>query len=308
MRGVTFRQLQVFSLVARHLSFARCAEELHLTAPAVSQQIKELESAVGLALFNRSKRRVTLTTAGEYWLLYVRRIQATMQEAEDFVARFSSLESGVLNVGMVTTAIYFVPQLLAQFQEQYPGIEVRLSLAQTREQMHQLLEHGEIDMAVMGRPPRQLSTRSEAFCAHPFVLVCAANHPMSQGHPELASLQAFPFMVREAESGTRHTMQTYFEEHNFSPYITMQLESNEAIKQAVIADLGFSFLSLHTIRQELEANLMNIIHVPETPVMRVWNVVSMQARTLSPAAESFRYFMLENAESYLAPRDAKSLM
>lgn len=308
MKNATIRQLRIFDEAARQESFARAAERLHLTPPAVSQQIKELEHAVGATLFDRSGRRIELTTLGEYALLYARRVLNTLTEAENAMARFTGLQSGVLSVGMVSTAMYFVPELLSHFHEEHPGVEVRLTVAANRAEMHALLDDGEIDLAIMGRAPQALRSRSEAFAAHPFVFVSAATHPLlNVGHPPIEALAPYPFLMREQGSGTRNVMQSFFDEHGFTPHQSMTMASNETIKQAVINNLGVSLLSLHTLGLELETGGLRILHVPDTPVMRVWNIVHMPGRTLSPAAEAFRYYVLENAEGLLASRDAKAL-
>src|SRR5664279_3752051 len=155
MKNVTFRQLRVFAEVARRLSFVRAAEALHLTPPAVTMQVKELEAGVGLPLFDRRGRAVSLTTTGEYFLVYARRLLATLKDAEDAMARLRRIEGGVLNVGLVSTAKYFVPRLLARFCEEHPGVEVRLHVAGNREQLVALLHANEIDLAVMGWPPTE---------------------------------------------------------------------------------------------------------------------------------------------------------
>ncbi len=308
MKNITFRQLRVFVEAAKQLSFARAAEHLHLTPPAISMQIKELEASVGLPLFDRSGRTVSLTTVGEYYVIYARRILATVKEAEDAMAHFSGLQTGVLTVGVVSTASYFVPPLLRRFHQDHQGIEVRLTVAQNRDQMYAQLGANEIDVAIMGRPPREMNTRSETFAAHPFVFICPAGHPVQgAGHPPLQLLEDYPFLMRENGSGTRSAMQAFFEDHDFNPHLTMQMTSNETIKQAVVAGLGLSFLSLHTLGLELKTGALEIVHIPDTPVMRLWNIVHMRSRILSPAAEAFRYFMLENAEQFLAAEDASAL-
>src|SRR6266853_1742507 len=171
MKNATLRQLRVFSAVARHLSFARAAEELGLTAPAVSMQIKELETEVGLPRFDRSSRRVSLTMVGEYVLAYTQRVLGAMRDAEDLVARFRGLKTGPLDVAMVSTAKYFLPRLLAQFRQEHPGIEIRLKVAANREQIVALMQEGDIELAIMGRPPEGWATRAEPFAMHPHVLV-----------------------------------------------------------------------------------------------------------------------------------------
>ncbi|MDH4061732.1 MAG: LysR substrate-binding domain-containing protein [Aquincola sp.] len=304
MKTVTFRQLRVFSEVARQLSFVRAAEALHLTAPAVTMQVKELEASIELPLFHREGRKIALTTAGEYFLVYARRLLGTLKEADDAMARLRGVEAGTLSVGLVSTAKYFVPQLLARFREEHPGIEVRITVAANREQLITLLQGAEIDLAVMGRPPKELAMRTEAFAAHPLVIVAPVGHPLLElDHVPVAALAPYRFIVREPDSGTRAAMEAFFKRHRVDIQVAMQMPSNETIKQAVIAGMGLAFLSLHTLGLELRAGVLKRLDVEDTPVMRTWNLVRPQSRTLSPAAEAFRYFMLERAEPHLRAHD-----
>ena len=306
--NVTFRQLRVFAEVARLGSMARAAESLHLTPPAVSMQIKEIESQVGLPLFDREGRQVSLSTAGEYFLVHAKRLLAVLKDAENAMARLKKLEGGVLTVGMVSTAKYFVPQLLALFHKEHPGVDVRLTVAANRDALVALMQAGEVDLSVMGRPPKEIATRAEVFAAHPMVFVCPPGHPLLVfGHPPVAALAPYPFIVREQGSGTRSAMQQFFAEHRFEPQITMEMSSNETIKQAVMADMGVSFLSLHTIGLELRSGLIKLLEVEGTPVMRSWNIVHLQSKVLSPAAEAFRYFVIERGEAHLLAHDAPLL-
>jgi len=301
MKGVTLRQLRVFSAVARHLSFGKAAEELHLTPPAISMQIKELEAQVGLPLFDRSGRTVVLTVTGEYLLVYVRKILATLKDAEDAVARLSGLQTGRLTIGMVSTAKYFVPRLMARFRAEHPGIEVRLAIGGNREQLVTLLQANEVDLAIMGRPPRELATRAEPFAVHPHVIVTPPNHPlMKVGHAPAAALADYEFLIREEGSGTRAAMEKFFADHRLAPRVAMEMTSNETIKQAVMAGMGISFLSLHTIGLELKAGLIAVPDIEGLPLAKRWYIVNTLAKPLSPAAEAFRYFMLEEAERFLA--------
>ncbi|MBK6862844.1 MAG: LysR family transcriptional regulator [Ideonella sp.] len=306
--NVTFRQLQVFAEVAKLGSMSRAAASLHLTPPAVSMQIKEVESQVGLPLFDRQGRSVSLSTAGEYFLVHARRLLANLKEADDAMARFKRLEHGLLTIGIVSTAKYFVPHLLARFHEEHAGIEVKLRVVGNRGQLVALMQAAEVDLAVMGRPPKELATRAEAFAAHPMVFVASPQHPLvGVGHAPPSALQGQPFIVREIGSGTRAAMEVFFAEHRVEPRITMEMSSNETIKQAVIAGMGLSFLSLHTIGLELRSGLLRVLDIEGTPLMRTWNVVHLQSRVLSPAAEAFRYFIIEHGEAFLVAHDAPLL-
>jgi DNA-binding transcriptional LysR family regulator len=306
--NLTFRQLRVFTEVARHRSMARAAEALHLTPPAVSMQIKEVESQVGLTLFDREGRAVSLSTAGEYFLVHAKRLLSELKDTENAMARFKKLERGLLTVGMVSTAKYFVPRLLALFRQEHRGIDVRLVVAGNRESLIERMDAGDVDLSVMGRPPKEIATRAEAFAAHPMVFVCPPDHPLlGVGHPPVSALAPYPFIVREHGSGTRAAMQQFFAERRFEPDITMEMSSNETIKQAVMAGMGVSFLSLHTIGLELGGGLIARLEVEDTPVMRTWNIVHLQSKVLSPAAEAFRYFVIERGEPFLMAHDAPLL-
>ena len=246
--NITFRQLQVFTEVARQGSMIRAAASLHLTPPAVSMQIKQIEGQVGLPLFDRAGRQVSLSTAGEYFLVHAKRLLADLKDADHAMARFKRLEHGLLTIGIVSTATYFVPRLLARFHEEHPGVDVRLRVVGNREQLLAMMAAGEVDLSVMGRPPKEIATRAESFAAHPLVFVCPPGNPLlNVGHPPVSALRGCAFIVREHGSGTRAAMETFFAEHRFEPRITMEMSSNETIKQAVMAGMGLSFLSLHTV-------------------------------------------------------------
>lgn len=306
--NVTFRQLKVFLEVARCGSMSQAAETLHLTPPAVSMQMRDLESQVGLPLFDRVGRQISLSTAGEYFVVHAKRLVGALKEADDAMARFKKLESGTLTIGLVSTAKYFVPRLLAIFRQEHPGVDVRLSVAGNREALVAMMQAGEVDLSVMGRPPKEIETRSEVFAAHPMVFVAPPDHPLlTRGRLPTSALEPYPFIVREQGSGTRNAMQRFFAEKRFEPRITMEMSSNETIKQAVMAGMGLSFLSLHTVGLELKAKLLVLLDIEGTPLVRTWNIVYLQSKVLSPSAEAFRYFIIEHGEPFLAEHDRELL-
>jgi LysR family transcriptional regulator, low CO2-responsive transcriptional regulator len=306
MKAVSLRQLSVFVAVAKHLSFARAAEELHLTQPAVSMQIKELEAGVQLPLFERAGRSVRLTMPGEYLLVYARRVLATLKEAGDAMAKLRRVQGGRITIGMVSTAKYFLPRMLARFRVQHPAVEMRLA-AGNREQLSRLLHDNEVDLAVMGRPPRELDTRAEPFAAHPLAVVASPEHPLARRREIPAqALNTEEFIVREPGSGTRAAMEHFFRDQRIAPAQTMEMSSNETIKQAVIANMGLAFLSLHTVALELSAGELVVLDVLGLPLVRRWYVVNIQGKPLSPAAEAFRYFILDQGERLLAAQFGQS--
>jgi DNA-binding transcriptional LysR family regulator len=220
------------------------------------------------------------------------------------MARLKRLEHGLLTIGLVSTAKYFVPQLLARFREEHSGVDVRLRVVGNRADLVAPMQSGEVDLAIMGRPPKEILTRAEAFAAHPLVFVAPPGHALLQGGPHaVQALAPYPIIAREHGSGTRTAMERFFAEQQFEPRIAMEMSSNETIKQAVMAGLGVSFLSLHTMGLELRSGLLQLLDIHGAPVMRVWHVVNLSAKLLSPAAEAFRYFMLEHGEAHLLAHD-----
>jgi len=186
-------------------------------------------------------------------------------------------------------------------------VEIRLAVG-NREQLVKMLHGNEVDIAIMGRPPTELATRAEPFAAHPHVFVAPTDHPLLKvGHPTVEAMRPYGFILRERGSGTRAAMEVFLEQSRMEPRVVMEMSSNETIKQAVMAGMGISFLSLHTIGLELEHRLIATLDVEGAPVVRAWNVVHTLSKLLSPAAEAFRYFMLERAESYLAEKYGRLL-
>jgi len=300
MLHVSIRQLRVFATVAAKLSFARAAEELHLSPPAVSMQVSDLEAALDVPLFERAGRRISLTTAGEYFLVHARRVLGELKDAEDTIARLKGVRTGRLTIGVLSTAKYFMPRLLAGFVHEHPGVEIGLEVG-NRQALSELLARNELDLAVMGTPPRELDLRAEPFAAHPLGVISPAGHPLAAlPHVPAAVLEREPFIVREHGSGTRAAMERYFAEVRIKPPMIMTMASNETIKQAVIAGMGVSFLSLHTTGLEVEAGLLSVLDAEGLPLIRRWHIAHVRAKLLSPAAEALRYYVLEHGERLLA--------
>jgi len=301
MRSVTFRQLRVFTEVARHLSFSRAAENLHLTPPAVTMQVKELEGHVGMPLFERQGRQVQLTMAGEYFLVYAKRLLSTLKEADNMMARFKQVKTGVLTIGMISTAGYFLPTLLSRFQSEHPGVEVKLDVTRDLTKLLDRLHANEIDLAVMGRPPRELALRAEPFSPHPMVFVVPPGHPLlAVGHPPLVALVHHPLIARELGSEVRQCMDQYLRDHRLAPRVALEIPSNETVKASVMAGLGIGFISLHAVVAELRGGQLCTLDFEDTPVLRTWNLVREASKALSPAAEAFRYMLLEHGEDLIA--------
>jgi DNA-binding transcriptional LysR family regulator len=286
--------------VARHLSFSRAAEELHLTQPAVSMQVKQLEGQAGLPLTEMIGKKVFLTQAGEEVARHARLIAQQLREAGEAIDALKGVRGGTLSLGVISTAKYFAPRLLAEFRRRQPGIELRLGVY-NRETVLRKLSENEIDLAIMGQPPNDFPTVAEAFADHPLVIIAAPEHPLArkkQIDPVLLNEETF--LIREPGSGTRATMERYFAEAGVIPRQRMELVSNEALKQAVMADLGLAFISAHTVSLECEVGRLVVLSVTGTPIIRRWYVVQRAEKKLLPVAETFRSFLIAEAPAMLA--------
>ncbi len=299
MKHLTLRQLRAFSAVVDEASFSGAAKILHLTQPAISQQVKELERACGLALIDRTGRRIRLTEAGHELLRASQGIERELKEAEDTISALKGLRAGKLTVAVISTAQYFAPRLLAEFCRRHASVQLRLDVC-NRAAIIGHLERDDVDAAIMGHPPAELAIdcAAEPFARHPHVVIAPAGHPFARRKSiPVRALMEEPFISREPGSGTRLIIQTLIEKRGVPFAPTMVMNSNETIKQAVIAGMGLSFLSLHTVGLEVATGTLVPLDVAGTPVVRRWYLVHRTDKRLSPAAVAFRAFMLAEASA-----------
>ncbi len=300
MRDATLRQLRIFVAAARTLSFSRAARDVHLTQPAVSMQIRALERIAGLPLFERGRGRLRLTAAGEELLVHAHRALGELRDAEEALAALAGLSRGRLTIAVVSTAKYFAPKLLAQFTKSHPGIELRL-LVNNRAEVVRLLAEDEVDLAVTGTTPHELPLAAKPFARHPLVVVAPPDHALARRRRVTpAELAGAPFLVREPGSGTRAAFERFLRSARVHAGRTTEMQSNETIKQAVMAGMGLAFLSAHAVGLELAAGYLVVLPVEGLPVYREWNVVHREGKVLSPAAAAFRAFVLAEGSAFLA--------
>ncbi|MDQ9169555.1 LysR substrate-binding domain-containing protein [Oxalobacteraceae bacterium R-40] len=301
MKNATLRQLKVFETVARHSSFSRAAEELHLTQPAISTQIKTLEGHAGLPLFEQLGKKIYLTPAGTELLFYSKQIIHLFQEAEEALTQFKGVSGGKLNVSVISAGDYFFPRLLVEFARRHKGVTLNLKV-HNREELLQQLEENLTDLAIMVRPPKELDTVNESFAPHPYVIVAAPSHPLAKKkNIPVSRLLDEPFVVREKGSDTWNSMEEGFAGRLDLNQINiaMEIKSTETIKQAVIAGIGISFLSAHTISLELKAESLVILDVVGFPVMLNWYVVHRRNKRLPPVALAFKNFLMSDGATLI---------
>jgi DNA-binding transcriptional LysR family regulator len=296
MLPLTLRQLQVFESVARNLSHSRAAAELFLSQPAVSMQIKQAENAIGLPLFDQVGKKLYLTEAGRELLHYARSMLQLMQEMESVFSEMKGLEHGQLNISVVSTANYFMPQLLAKFIQLHPKINVSLSVA-NRDAVIKQLSDNVADLAIMGQPPEGADMVSQPFMQNPLVVIAAPDHPLAnQKKIQPRQLANETFLLRETGSGTRGVVERFFTSHKLSLPAHMEMEPNEAIKQSVLARIGIGIISRHGIELELETKRLCILDVVGFPIVRDWHIVQRKSKRLSTAANEFLRFLLDEAK------------
>ncbi len=301
MKHATLRQLKVFEAVARHLSFSRAAEELHLTQPAVSTQVRKLEDHAGLPLFEQFGKKIYLTPAGAELLDIGRNIIQQFQVAEAAMTQFKGVSGGRLNVAVISAGDYFFPRLLVEFISRHQGVELNFTVHNRKG----LLEHlaaNLADLAIMVRPPQDdPDMLSEAFAPHPYVIVAAPEHPLvGQKGIDMSRLMREAFVVREKGSDTWESMQQGFGPWLDKLKVAIEITSTETIKQAVMAGMGIGFLSAHTIAQELRTGSLAILDVQGFPLMLNWYVVQHRQKRLPPVAKAFKEFLLADGERLIA--------
>ncbi|MGK7933832.1 MAG: LysR substrate-binding domain-containing protein [Microcystaceae cyanobacterium] len=301
MIQATLHQLRVFEATARHGSFTRAAEELYITQPTVSSQIKQLTKAIGLPLFEQIGKRLYLTDAGKELLATCQDIFHKLDNFEMKVADLKGTKQGNLRLGVITTAKYFIPRILGSFCQKYPGIDVSLQVT-NHQQMQQRMLQNEDDLYILSNPPEELDLSSQPFLDNPLVVVVGADHPLVGGENiPIEKLNGEPFIMREEGSGTRKAVEKLFNDEKVEVQVRLELGSNEAIKQAIAGGMGISVLSRHTLMTEMSENLkgeLAILDVEHFPIKRRWYVSHLAGRKLSVIAQTFLEYLIQESSHY----------
>lgn len=296
MKQATLHQLKVFEAAARNGSFTRAAEELFLTQPTVSMQVKQLTKAVGLPLFEQVGKRLYLTQAGKELFATCREIFERISQFEMTVADLKGMKQGKLRLAVITTAKYFVPRLLGPFCQLYPGIDIALQVTNHSGIVERLKENLD-DLYVMSQLPENLDINTQPFLENPLIVLAPINHPLVQEkNISIERLSNEPFILREPGSGTRTAVQKLFDEHSVTLKVKLELGSNEAIKQAIAGGLGISVLSRHTLTTEGDSAELAILDVEHFPIRRHWYMVYPTGKQLSVVARTYFDYLLNAAK------------
>lgn len=296
MKQATLHQLRVFEAAARHRSFTRAAEELFLTQPSVSMQVKQLAKAVGLPLFEQVGKRLYLTEAGEELLLTCRDVFERLAQFEMTVANIQGLKQGQLRLTVVTTAKYIIPRLLGVFCQRYPGIDVALHVT-NHEGLEDRLNQNLDDLYILSKLPETFEVTSYQFLDNPLVVLASSQHPLAnEKNIPIEKLNNQPFIMREPGSGTRRAVKKMFEEHGVSVKVRMELGSNEAIKQAIAGGLGISVVSRHVLALEGSTRKLKILDVKGFPIERSWYVIHPKNKQISVIAEEFLSYLVDEGK------------
>ena len=304
-RDLTIRQLRALSAVHSAGSITSAASRLNLTQPAVTLQLRNLQTLAGLPLIQRTGDGMSLTDAGSHVLTLVERIEAALLDCEQSLDMIAGRTGGRVSIGAVSTAKYFVPFAIAAFSQRFPKVDVTLRIG-NREDIRNALRGYELDIAVMGQPPPDLDVEMRLLGKHPQIIVAAADHHLAKRRSVAVSeLAGETFITRERGSGTRMLMEQFFQKNGLTPKIGMEMDSNETIKQAVMAGLGIAFISQHTVFYELDERRLITLRVKGLPVMRQWHAIRRADKVLLPPAQAMLDFLGKEGSRYLPKPDEK---
>ncbi|MET0350610.1 MAG: LysR family transcriptional regulator [Rhizobacter sp.] len=308
MKNFNLRHLRIFETIASCGSFSRAAEQLGMSQPAVSMQVRQLESDLGVVLFEPPQRQ-RLTDAGQDLLLHARVLLAQSRAAEEAMAVYEAEAAGgvrgargLLHLGVVSTAHYFAPRLLHAFHQRHPDVRLKLTVAKRHEVLAMLQEH-RLDLAITGYPPSESDVEAQSFARHPHCIVAPPDHPLAKRRKlTWGDLRDEHFIFRESGSATRQFFEHLLQSQSIQVRVGMELAGNETIKQAVMCGMGISFLSAHAFQVELAAGLMVVLDVIDMPKHIDWCVVQRRDTVLTGVNAAFREFVFEQGAAVAACR------
>jgi DNA-binding transcriptional LysR family regulator len=290
--------------MARHGSFTRAAEELLITQPTVSSQIKQLTKVIGLPLFEQIGKRLYLTEAGKELLQTCQEIFGRLENFEMKVADLKGTRQGQLRLAVITTAKYFIPRILGTFCQQYPGIDISLAVTNHQHIQERMIENRD-DLYVLSEPSDNMGLSTQPFLDNHLVVIAPRNHPLAGKRSiPITNLASEVFIMRESGSGTRQAIQKLFYQHGLSVEVRLELGSNEAIKHAIAGNLGISILSQHTLISEGKDSELTILDVEHFPIKRRWYVAYLEDKQLSVVAKAFLDYLLQESTKFSIPPDS----
>ncbi|ACK50159.1 transcriptional regulator, LysR family [Methylocella silvestris BL2] len=300
MRRMTLKHLETVVAVAESGTIAAAADVLNVTAAALTSRIKLLEDDVGVALFDRTGGRLRLTSAGQEVVTIAMRVDLLLAELKATLTAHKDKNAGRVTIGVASTAKYFAPRLIASFARGHPRVEIAVTVG-NRATIVAALREQTVDVALMGFPPADVPVVAEIFGPHPQVVIAPPDHSMAKRVGiDKTELCHEGFIIREAGSGTRNNFDAFFGGLVLPPpRVHIEIGSNETVKQAVMAGLGLTLISAHTIEAEVAEGRLAILDVIGMPIMRQWYVVRPQAREQSPAARSMWQFILADGRGFL---------
>ena len=286
----TLHQLDVFAEVARKKSMTKAAEALFMSQPAVSIQVKKLQEHFEVDFFEVIGKELYLTEAGKELYEAQKNISREVESLEMALSEIKGMMRGSLNVAVVSTAKYFMPYILGAFRSKFDKIKISLKVTD-RNEVKEMLRENVCDLAVFSVLPPELELEAVEFLENPLLMASAPDHPLAQKkNIDFKDLDVHRFLIREPGSGTRMVMQQLFESNNISPEIVMELGTNEAVKQAIMAGIGISLISRYSLTLEESVGKISVLDVKDLPYVNTWKLVYPKGKRLSPAAKNFIEF------------------
>jgi len=291
-KQATLHQLEVFAAIAKTGSFTKAADELFLTQPTVSQQMKQLTKAIGVPLYEQIGRRIFLTEAGRAVLQASENISLCLDQLQETIAALQGMKKGHLRLATITTGKYFVPRLLGLFRQHYPGIKISLQIG-NRQQILERLANNQDDLYFIGQPPKDLDINIRHFLDNPLVVIAPRSHPLvKEKKISLDQLMQEPLIMRESGSGTRMAVEEFLAENRLTMNVEMEISNNEAIKQAVYGGLGLSILSIYSLILEGLDGPLAVLDVDGFPIKKHWYIIYPNGKQLSIVAQTFLDYLL----------------